>query len=194
MQRAVSTRHLRNAFYCQLLRARKKRSGLPFPRGLKRQTQRFTHREGTELLKQTITTMAVIAFSCSGLVQAQSQAMGHNVIGNPAQPDLRIKQVLFSPANDKLMKVHVVNLGNATSGLCILRLTVRKINGVAVGRVKEVKLLPLAARKDKWIVVDAKSILPNNISLESTVFKLNADATSIIAESDETNNELWHNL
>jgi hypothetical protein len=146
------------------------------------------------MLKQFITIVAVVAFGCSGLVQAQSRATAHDVNADPAQPDLHIKQFLFSPGNDKVMKVHVVNMGNAASGLCIIRLTVRKINGVAVGRVKEVKLLPLAAGKDKWIVVDAKSILPNNISLESTTFKLNADASSVIAESDETNNELWHNL
>ena len=147
------------------------------------------------MLKQFITIMAVVAFGCSGLlVQGHSRATADNVNANPAQPDLRIKEFLFSPANDKAMKVHVVNTGNAASGLCILRLTVRKINGVPVGRVKEIKLPPLAAGKDKWLVIDAKSILPNNISLESTTFKLNADATSIVAESDEANNELWHNL
>ena len=143
------------------------------------------------MLKQFITIMAVVVLGCSALlVQAHSRVTA----AYPAQPDLRIKQFLFSPTNDKAMKVHVVNMGNAASGLCILRLTVRKINGVAVGRVKEVKLPPLAAGGDKWLVVDAKSILPNNISLESTTFKLNVDATSIIAESDESNNEVWHNL
>jgi CARDB len=146
------------------------------------------------MFKQFI-TIAVIALGCSALLaQAHSPAIVHNVYAHPAQPDLRIKQYLFSPANDKVMKVHVVNMGNAASGLCILRLTVRKINGVAVGRVKEIKLPPLRPGADKWLIVDAKSILPNNISLESTTFKLNADATEIVAESDETNNELWHNL
>ena len=147
------------------------------------------------MLKRFITILAVVAFACSGLlVQAHSQATAHNSNAYPAQPDLRIKQFLFSPANDKAMKVHVVNMGNAASGLCILRLTVRKINGVPVGRVKEVKLPPLAPGGDTWLVVNAKSILPNNISLESTTFKLNADATSIVPESDESNNEVWHNL
>jgi subtilase family serine protease len=110
------------------------------------------------------------------------------------QPDLKIQQYLFSPGNDKSLKAHVINTGTAVSGLCIFRLTVRKINGVSVGRVTEVKLPPLAAGKEKWLIVNAKSILPNNISLESTTFKLNADATSIVAESDEANNEVWHNL
>ncbi len=111
-----------------------------------------------------------------------------------ARPDLQIKQFVFSPTNDKAMRVHVVNTGGAPSGLCLLRVTVRKINGVSVGRVTEVKLLPLGPGKDKWLIVDAKSILPNNVSLESTTFKINADATSIVAESVETNNEVWHNL
>ena len=113
---------------------------------------------------------------------------------NAAQPDLQIREYQFSPGNDKAMKVHVSNAGAAASGLCILRLTIRKINGVSVGRTTEVKLPAIAASGDKWIIVDAKSILPNNVSLESTTFKLNADASEIIAESNETNNELWHNL
>jgi len=145
------------------------------------------------MLNQFITIFAVFALSYSGLV-AQSQTARSNSKATPPQPDLQIKEYLFSPANDKAMKVHVVNTGNAGSGLCILRLTVRKINGVSVGRVTEVKLPPLAAGKNKWLVVDAKSILPNNISLESTTFKLNADATAIVAESNENNNEVWHNL
>ncbi len=147
------------------------------------------------MLKRFITVFAVVAFGCSGLtVQAHSGSTALHLNAFPAQPDLHIKQLLFSGANDKAMKVRVVNTGNAASGLCILRLTLRKINGVSVGRVTEVKLPPLAAGKGKWIVVNAKSILPNNISLESTTFKLNADATSVVAESDEANNEVWHNL
>jgi len=146
-------------------------------------------------LKQLITIVAVLAFSSIAFfVHAQSPARMVNPRTNAVQPDLQIRQYLFSPANDKAMKVHVVNTGNAASGLCVLRLTVRKINGVSVGRVTDVKLPPLSASKDKWLVVDAKSILPINVSLESTTFKLNADATAIVAESNENNNEVWHNL
>lgn len=143
------------------------------------------------MLKQ-VTTIIAVALGCVLAVQAQSQP-GVTRRAAPALPDLQIKQFVFSPTNDKAMKVHVVNTGKAVSGLCLLRLTVHKINGVSVSRVTEVKLLPLAAGKDKWLIVNAKSILPNNISLESTTFKLNADATSIVAESNETNNEVWHN-
>ena len=108
--------------------------------------------------------------------------------------DLRIKQYLFPPADDKALKVRVVNTGNVASGNCVLRLTVRKINGVAVGRVIEIKLPALAAGKNKWFVIKAASILPKNVSLESTTFKLNVDVNEVVAESNESNNEVWHNL
>jgi subtilase family serine protease len=107
---------------------------------------------------------------------------------------LTIKQFLFPPTNDTALRVHVVNQGNAPSGACRLFLTVRKINGTAVGRETHVTIPALAPGKTVWLVIDAKSILPNNVSLESTTFKLNADATGIVAESNETNNEVWHNL
>lgn len=111
-----------------------------------------------------------------------------------AAPDLRISEFAFVPANEKSVRVHILNGGGAAAPLCILRLTVRKINGIPVGRVTEVKLPPLASGKDKWLVINANSILPNNVSLEATTFKLNADATSIVAESNEANNEVWHKL
>jgi len=69
-----------------------------------------------------------------------------------------------------------------------------KINGVSVRRVTEIKLPPMPSGRDKWIVVDARKILPLNVSLEATTFKLSADATSIVTESNEANNEVWHNL
>jgi hypothetical protein len=111
-----------------------------------------------------------------------------------AQPDLKIRQFLFPPANDKALRVQVENVGAAASSPCRLILTVRKINGIAVGRKTHVNVPALAPGKQIWLVVNAKSILPNNISLESTTFKLNVDGTGIVAESDETNNESWHNL
>jgi len=111
-----------------------------------------------------------------------------------AQPDLSIKEFLFPPTNDKALRVHVINSGNAGSGACRLFLTVRKIGGAAVGRQTHVNVPALRAGKDVWLVIDAKSILPNNISLESTTFKLNVDSTEIVAESNEGNNEIWHNL
>lgn len=111
-----------------------------------------------------------------------------------AVPDLHISEFVFEPANEKAVRVQIVNGGGAASSLCMVRLTVTKINGIEVGRVTEVKLPPLAPGKNKWIVINAKSILPNNVSLEATTFKLSADATSIVTESNEANNEVWHNF
>ncbi len=110
-----------------------------------------------------------------------------------AQPDLRIRQFLFPPTNDKALRVHVVNTGQAASAACRLVLTVRKINGVAVGRTTHVNVPALAGGADDWLHIDVKSILPNNVSLQSTTFRLNVDATGIVAESNEGNNEVWHN-
>ena len=145
-------------------------------------------------MSKKINSILVIVVLAANAALAQRPSAGVKSKANAAQPDLKITEYQFSPGNDKAMKVHVLNGGGAASALCVLRLTVRKINGVSVGRVAEVKLPAIAANSDKWIVVDAKSILPNNVSLESTTFRLNADASEIVAESDETNNELWHNL
>ncbi|HKO44786.1 MAG TPA: CARDB domain-containing protein [Pyrinomonadaceae bacterium] len=111
-----------------------------------------------------------------------------------AQPDLQISKFLFPPAADKKLRVQVVNSGPATSDACRLILTVRKINGIAAGRKTHVNVPSLAAGESVWLLLDAASILPVNVSLESTTFKLNVDATELVAESDESNNEVWHNL
>ena len=142
-------------------------------------------------MKKFSTVIAVLAVVC-GAVVVHAQSMTAKVRPTAAQADLSIKEFLFPPTNDKALRVHVTNTGNAASTPCVLRLTVRKINGVAVGRVTEIKLLPIPPGKDKWVVIDAKSILPNNVSLESTTFKLNADAAGTVSESDEGNNETWH--
>ena len=111
-----------------------------------------------------------------------------------AQPDLKITQFLFPPTNDKGLRVNVANIGGANAGACILRLTVRKINGVAVGRVTEIPVPAIAAGTNTWLVIHADKILPKNVALKDTTFKLNVDATGTVAESDESNNEVWHNL
>jgi hypothetical protein len=143
-------------------------------------------------MKKFANVIAVVALVC-GAVAVHAQSMSGKVRSKAAQPDLSIKEFLFPPTNDKALRVHVVNSGKAASTPSVLRLTVRKINAVAVGRVAEIKLVAIPPGKDKWVVIDAKSILPNNVSLESTTFKLNADATETVAESDEANNEVWHN-
>jgi hypothetical protein len=143
--------------------------------------------------RRIVAAAAVLAFLC-GAAPAQGPAPAGRVRARAAQSDLRVEQFLFPPTNDKALRVRVANEGNAASGLCVLRLTVRKINDVAVGRVTEIKLQALGAGQERWVVVDAKSILPVNVALESTTFRLNVDATEVVAESNEANNEAWHNL
>lgn len=143
------------------------------------------------MLKRISTVVTLVMVIVSVTVEAQTLA---NPKRAAAQPDLSIKEFSFPPTNDKALRVNVINSGNKASAPSILRLTVRKINGVAVGRTTEIKIPALPAGKDKWVVIDAKSILPNNVALESTTFKLNADAGQTVAESDEDNNEKWHNL
>ncbi len=137
----------------------------------------------------------------TGRDQISSFGNGNNSTSGPtnkgtraAQPDLVIKQFLFPPTNDKALRVQVSNDGAAASGICPLIVTIRKIKGTAVGRQTHVNIPALAPGKKVWLVIDAKSILPVNVSLKPTTFKLNPDATGIVAESDETNNEVWHNL
>jgi len=76
----------------------------------------------------------------------------------------------------------------------VLELTVRKIGGTSVGRVTRATIPAIQPGKFVKILVNATSILPNNVNLKDTTFKVIADSTNINAESDETNNEKWHNL
>lgn len=141
----------------------------------------------------TFATLAALAAEpWARVADGNANVAGTNGLGTTA--DLRIREFVFPADNDKAVRVDIVNTGGVISAVCILRLTVRKINGVPAGRVMEVKLPPLGAGKHIWLAINAKSILPNNVSLASTTFKLNADATSIVSESDEANNEIWHNL
>lgn len=115
------------------------------------------------------------------------------VVARP-RPDLVIRQYLFTPSSDKGLRVHVVNVGGAGAGACVLRLTVRKIKGTPVGRTMEAPVPAIPKGGDVWVTLDASGILPNDVSLKDTTFKLNVDATTLVSESNEDNNEKWHNL
>ena len=109
------------------------------------------------------------------------------------QPDLSISQFLFTPTNDKTLRVRVVNTGQAT-----LRCVPAGSNSEEDQRRRcwQNNLCERArpgGRRGGSLLIDAKSILPNNVSLQSTTFRLNVDATEIVAESNESNNEVWHN-
>ncbi len=148
---------------------------------------------------QLRTVLLLIVASVSAFAQQRGTsgdtgAIERNVVAVTTTADLSISKFVFITGNEKVVRVHVVNSGGAPAPLCILRLTVRKINGIPAGRTTEIKLPPMAAGKDRWLLINAGRILPHNVSLEATTFKLNAVATSIVAESDEANNEVWHNL
>lgn len=113
---------------------------------------------------------------------------------NPPMPDLIVRGNEFEFAGNKMVNVYVSNNGDAPSKRCILELTVRKIGDASVGRVKRATIPAIQPGKYVKIPVNATSILPNAVNLKDTTFKVIADSTNINAESNEGNNEKWHNL
>ncbi|MCA1558432.1 MAG: hypothetical protein LC731_07835 [Acidobacteria bacterium] len=113
---------------------------------------------------------------------------------NAPMPDLIVRGNEFEFAGNKIVNVYVSNNGDATSKRCILELTVRKIGAAAVGRVKKATIPAIMPGKFVKIPVNATSILPQAVNLKDTTFKVIADSTNINAESNEGNNEKWHNL
>ena len=109
------------------------------------------------------------------------------------QPDLSLKYQ-FAPSNNKVVRVLVSNTGAVNSKACVLRLTVRKINGIPVGRTTEIVIPPIMAGQTQPFLISAQDILPINVALKDTTFRLNVDANSGVNESNESNNEVWHNL
>ena len=112
----------------------------------------------------------------------------------PGAPDLIVRGNEFEFVGNKAVNVYVSNNGDAASSRCVLELTVRKIGGVSAGRVKRATIPAIQPGKFVKIEVDATSILPAAVNLKDTTFKVVADATSVNAESNENNNEKWHNL
>lgn len=108
-------------------------------------------------------------------------------------PDLKIRQYEFVSTNDKRLRVQVANDGKAASKPCRLELAVRKINGSAVTRSADANVPAIEPGKEEWVTVNASGILQAAISLKDTTFRLTVDETRIVAESNEDNNETWHN-
>lgn len=113
---------------------------------------------------------------------------------NPPMPDLIVRGNEFEFVGNKAVNVYVSNNGDAPSKRCVLELTVRKIGNASVGRVKTARIPVIQPGKYVKIPVDATSILPNAVNLKDTTFKVIADSTNLNAESNEGNNEKWHNL
>jgi subtilase family serine protease len=108
-------------------------------------------------------------------------------------PDLAIKQYEFVSTNNKSLRVQVANNGKAASKPCRLELAVRKINGVAATRTAFETVPAIEPGKEVWVSLTASGILQAAISLKDTTFRLIVDETNIVAESNEDNNEMWHN-
>lgn len=108
--------------------------------------------------------------------------------------DLSVKQFSFDVRNNKNLKVEIINNGSAASSGCKLELTIRKINGSAVGRTTTVDIPAINAGETLKITVDASKILPKSVNLKDTTFKIIVDSANALSESNETNNEVWHNL
>jgi len=111
-----------------------------------------------------------------------------------ARPDLRIRQLRFDAQSAKLVHVLVVNTGDAPAGPNVVRLTVRRINGIPTGRVTDARVPALPAKRSVWVSVNADRILPRGVALSRTTFRLDVDALNQVAESSERNNQVWHNL
>lgn len=150
--------------------------------------------QAKKMIRKRFTKTVLLVIVTGVVISAQLRASAPNKNASLAKADLLIREFVFPADNDKAVRVRIVNGGSVASTLCVVRLTVRKITGVPVGRTIEVKLPPLGPGKDIWLVIGASNILPTNVTLASTTFKLNADATSIVSESDEGNNEVWHKL
>lgn len=114
--------------------------------------------------------------------------------GKKGLADLTVASFNFDPANDKVVVVNVLNKGTAASGACKLELTIRRIGTAAVGRKFSVDIQPVNAGQSRTAILDVSTILPRNVRLQDTTFKLVIDSTEIVSESAETNNETWHNL
>lgn len=108
-------------------------------------------------------------------------------------PDLKIKQYEFVSDNDKRLRVQIANEGKAASRPCRLELGIRKINGSAVTRTAYETIPAIEAGKEVWVTVNATGILQAAISLKDTTFRLIVDESNTVAESNEGNNEIWHN-
>lgn len=151
-------------------------------------------KERTPVNTKSILAACLLLFMCAGQPTVAQRETPPRPVPMRARPDLVIREYQFPPTDDKGLRVNVANIGTAAAGASVLRLTVRKIKGVAVGRTMEIAVPAIPANQADWVTLDAKDILPKDVSLKDTTFKLNADATTLVSETNEANNEKWHNL
>jgi hypothetical protein len=153
---------------------------------------------------KTIICFCLIVVCALQVTSAKSPVFNNDVEDNHAapppastvapMPDLIVRGNEFEFVGDKMVNVYVSNNGDAPSKRCVLELTVRKIGDASVGRATKAIIPVLQPGKYAKILVNATDILPNAVKLKDTTFKAVADATNTNAESNEGNNEKWHNL
>jgi hypothetical protein len=156
---------------------------------------------------KTIICLSLVVVCGLQIASAKNSVLNNNMENNNAaprststtgltapMPDLIVRGNEFEFVGNKMVNVYVSNNGDTASKRCVLELTVRKIGDAAVGRVKRATIPAIPPGKYVKILVDATSILPNAVNLKDTTFKVVADSTNINAESNEDNNEKWHNL
>lgn len=156
---------------------------------------------------KTIICLSLIVICALQVTSAKNSAFNNDVenkhaappststVGlNAPMPDLIVRGNEFEFVGNKMVNVYVSNNGDAPSKRCVLELTVRKIGNANVGRATTAIIPSIQPGKYVKIPVDATKILPNAANLKDTTFKAVADSTNINAESNEGNNEKWHNL
>ena len=124
----------------------------------------------------------------------KAPAAAGNFAAAPVGPDMQIQSFQFVPTNDKGIRIQVRNAGNQSSSTHELRLTVRRIDGTPVGRTLDAPVPAMGNGDSVWIAVDTSSILPNNVALADTTFRIDADSNDWVQEINENNNRVWHNL
>jgi hypothetical protein len=149
---------------------------------------------------KTIICLSLVAVCAAQALPAHKSELNDNTEQNrvttslnPPMPDLIVRGNEFEFVGNKAVNVYISNNGDAPSKRCIVELTVRKIGDAAVGRAKTATIPAIQPGKFVKIPIDATSILPNAVNLKDTTFKVVADSSNINAESNEGNNEKWHN-
>ncbi|MBD1857952.1 MULTISPECIES: CARDB domain-containing protein [Leptolyngbya] len=107
-------------------------------------------------------------------------------------PDLKIRGYQFSERAPQSVRVQIINQGNTIAKPSNLRLTVTQIKGVKVNRMLEVQLPAFKPHQSSNFLVNASEILPSDVDLKDTTFRLKADATLLVNESDESDNVALH--
>lgn len=106
--------------------------------------------------------------------------------------DLTIREVKFLGKDGNRLNVVVENKGKGTSGVSRLLLTVEGINKSLKFRQNETFVMKIESGETRWVNISAPVFLPKGVSLNSTDFILKIDSNEEIAETDETNNEFFH--